>query len=187
MTDTSIILSIKNGSTPGYEMLMKKHYGSLLYFLYRMVNNYIDAEDLTMIAFEKAFEKLEKYNGSCKFKTWLYTIAKYTAIDFLREKEIRVNPTITLDMCMHEPDKDTPYDRLIHAENVDIIYECIDRLKEKRREIIRLHSEGYKDQEIAELTGCTHLGIRTKLNRARNQLKSLLYEKNNPVINYCIA
>ena len=187
MTDTAIILSIKEGNSKGYTMLVKRHKSRLFYYIFGMVRNTMDAEDLTMIAFEKAFEKLEKYNGSCKFKTWLYTIAKYTAIDFLREKEIRVNPTITLDMCMHEPDKDTPYDRLIHAENVDIIYECIDRLKEKRREIIRLHSEGYKDQEIAELTGCTHLGIRTKLNRARNQLKSLLYEKNNPVINYCIA
>jgi len=121
MTDTAIISAIKEGNSKGYTMLVKRHKSRLYYFINGMVWNTMDAEDLTMISFQKAFDKLEKYNGKCKFRTWLYTIAKYSAIDFLREKETRVNPTITLDMCMHEPDKDTPYDRLIHAENVGMI------------------------------------------------------------------
>ena len=188
MTDTAIISSIKEGNSKGYSALVKRHKSGLQFFINGMVWNVLDAEDLTMITFQKAFSRIGKWNGKCKFSTWLYSIARNTVIDFIRTNEKRlisgedVSRFIALqDECW------TPEEQIMHAENVKIIEGCIEKLSPKRRELMNLHIDGNKDEMIAEILNISHLAVRTKLNRTRNQLKSLLYEKNNPVINYCIA
>jgi len=176
MTDTSIILSIKNGSTPGYEMLMKKHYGSLLYFLYRMVNNYIDAEDLTLETFTKAFSKLDSYTPSNEFSTWLYRIAKNTAIDYLRTKDKRPNDIIEVENLKLVSDYRAPEEELISSESIELIEKSIEQLSPKARKVMKLHVDGYSDEEITEETGLMHGAVRSLLCRARKQLKDSLYE-----------
>lgn len=188
MTDTAIISAIKEGNNRGYSMLVKRHKSRLYYFINGMVWNTMDAEDLTMISFEKAFSRLHRWNGKCKFSTWLYSIARNTVIDFIRLNEKRSigGEDVSKYIALHDEGY-TPEERLMHAENVRIIEEYIERLPKEKKELIYLHIDGYKDEQIADMLHITHLAVRTKLNRTRNQLKNLLYEKDNPVINYCIA
>lgn len=170
-------------------MLVKRYNSRLYFFVFGMVRNTMDAEDLTMIAFEKAFSRIHTWKqDTCKFSTWLFSIARNTVIDFIRTNEKRlisgedVSRFIALqDECW------TPEEQIMHAENVKIIEGCIEKLSPKRRELMNLHIDGNKDEMIAEILNISHLAVRTKLNRTRNKLKSLLYEENIPVINYCIA
>lgn len=189
MTDTAIISAIKEGNSKGYSMLMKRHKSILQFFVFGMVHNTQDAEDLTMIAFQKAFSRVDTWRqDSCKFSTWLFSIARNTVIDFIRSNEKRLIGGEDVSRYIALKDESwTPEERLMHDETIKIIEGCIERLPKKRREIIALHIEGNKDEKIAEILGITHLAVRTKLNRTRNQLKTLLYEENIPVINYCIA
>jgi len=188
MTDNVIIQAIIKGDAKGYSVLLKRYRSRLFFFINGMVFDKMEAEDLMMITFEKAFRKLDKYNGKCKFSTWLYTIAKNTVKDFIISRAKRINDFADVDNYKRIADKVyNPEERLLHIEIVTVINECIDRLPIKRRQIIYLHADGNKDEDIAGMLGITHLAVRTKLNRSRNQLKSLLYEENNPVINYCIA
>lgn len=188
MTDTAIISQIKEGKSKGYTMLVKRHKSRLYFFVYGMVRNSMDAEDLTMIAFEKAFEKLNKWSDTCMFSTWLFTIARNTVIDFIRSNESRLTggEDVSKYVALHD-ESWTPEEQLTQNENVRIIEGCIEKLSEKRKELITLHIEGNKDEQIADILHITYPAVRSKLNRTRNQLKSLLYEENNPVINYCIA
>lgn len=189
MTDTAIISSIKEGNSKGYSALVKRHKSRLYFFVFGMVRNTMDAEDLTMIAFEKAFLKLDTWKeDTCKFSTWLYSIARNTVIDFIRSngKKLLGGEDVSKYIALHDEDY-TPEEKLMHAENVKIIEGCIEKLSRKRRELITLHIDGNKDEKIAEMLNTTHLAVRTKLNRVRNQLKSLLYEENNSFINCLIA
>lgn len=189
MTDTAIISEIKGGNSKGYSMLVKRHKSRLYFFVYGMVRNSMDAEDLTMIAFQKAFSRLHTWKqDNCKFSTWLFSIARNTVIDFIRMKEKKLlgGEDVSRYIELHDEGY-TPEERLFHGENAQLIVSCINRLPKKNRELIYLHIDGYKDEQIADIMNITHLAVRTKLCRTRNQLKSLLYEKNNPVINYCIA
>jgi RNA polymerase sigma-70 factor (ECF subfamily) len=189
MTDTAIISTIIEGNSKGYSMLIKRHKSRLYYFVFGMVHNTMDAEDLTMIAFEKAFSKLNKWNkDSCKFSTWLYSIARNTVIDFIRSNESRLigGEDVSKYTALHD-ECYTPEEKLMHAENVKIIEERIDGLSKKRRELIKLHIEGHKDEDIAKMLGVSHVAVRAKLNRTREQLKQLLYEENIPFISHCIA
>jgi len=142
-----------------------------------------------MIVFEKAFEKLDMYKSdSCKFSTWLFSIARNTVIDFIRSNEKRLigSEDISRYIALHD-EAYTPEEKLMHNENIRMIEECINKLPEKRKELITLHIDGNKDEDIAEILNTTHLAVRTKLNRTRNFLKNLLYEKNNSFINCLIT
>jgi RNA polymerase sigma factor (sigma-70 family) len=188
MTDTAIISAIKEGNNRGYSMLVKRHKSRLYYFVFGMVRNTMDAEDLTMITFEKAFLKLDKWNDTCKFSTWLFAIARNTVIDFIRSNESRLigGEDVSRYIALHDTGY-TPEEQFIHTENIKVVEQCIERLPKKRKELIYLHIDGNKDEQIADMLNISCLAVRTKLNHTRNQLKNLLYEKDNPVINYCIA
>jgi RNA polymerase sigma-70 factor (ECF subfamily) len=189
MTDTVIISAIKEGNSKGYTMLVKRHKSRLYYFINGMVWNTMDAEDLTMITFEKAFLKLDTWKeGSCKFSTWLFTIARNTVIDFIRSNEKRLlgGEDVSKYIALHDKSY-TPEEKFIHTENVLIIEKCIEKLSRRRKEIIMLHVDGNKDEQIAEILNKRHQAVRSLLFNTRNQLKSLLYEENNSFINCLIA
>lgn len=161
----------------------------LQFFVYGMVHNTQDAEDLTMIAFQKAFARINTWKqDTCKFSTWLFSIARNTVIDFIRSNEKRLISGEDVSRYTALRDESwTPEEQLTHDENVRLIEDCIEKLSEKRKEIIILHIEGNKDERIAEILNISHIAVRTKLNRTRNELKKYLYEKNNPFINCLIA
>ncbi len=56
-------------------------------FVYRYVGNAQDAEDVTQEAFVKVWRNLKRFDKEKSFKTWLFSIAKNTAIDFLKKKK----------------------------------------------------------------------------------------------------
>lgn len=189
MTDTAIISQIKEGNSKGYTMLVKRHKSRLYFFVYGMVRNSMDAEDLTMIAFEKAFSKLDKWNeDSCKFSTWLFSIARNTVIDFIRSNESRLigGEDVSKYIALHDQSY-TPEEQFIHTENVAIIEGCINKLSKRRREIITLHIDGNKDEQIAKILNKNYQAVRSQLFNTRNQLRNLLYEENNLFINCLIA
>ncbi len=175
MTDEIIISSILNGDSRGYSVLLKRYRSRLFFFINGMVFDKMDAEDLLMITFEKAFRKLDKYNGKCKFSTWLFTIAKNTVRDFIREKSKMIFSSESIENFIRIEDKNyNPEEKLLHSETVEKIEECIEMLPERRRRVIELHIDGNKDEDIAEITGMNHVAVRTLLFRARQQLKAAI-------------
>ena len=174
MTDTAIISAIRNGSTLGYEYLFNKYRGSIFYFIFLMVKNYTEAEDLTMETFAKVFNKLDSYSPTCEFSTWLYTIAKNTTIDFMRTKDRKPSDIIEIENLPLASDYRTPEEELISSEHVGLIEERIEQLPTKARRVVKLHVDGYSDEEISEETGLMHGAVRSLLCRARKQLKESL-------------
>jgi len=191
MTDTAIISAIRNGSTQGYKYLFDKHYGSVNYFIYRMVNNLTEAEDLTMITFEKAFEKLDIWKPKYKFSTWLFTIAKNTVIDFRIAQQVRFSGGE--DISNYHNIKDTsctPYQELLQKELQVLAEGRINKLSKKGKPVMQLHVIGYTDEEIAQKLSMMHGNVRCIIHRAKKKLEPLkkyLYEKSNPIFNRCIA
>ncbi|MCD4725582.1 MAG: sigma-70 family RNA polymerase sigma factor, partial [Bacteroidales bacterium] len=79
--------AIKQGDQRAYAALMNNYRDSLYFMLLKMTNNPIDADDLTIEAFGKAFKKLEQYTPDYAFSTWLFKIASNNCIDFMRKKK----------------------------------------------------------------------------------------------------
>ena len=76
-----------NGDEAGLIEIVRLYSDGLYLFLYQIVGNTHEAEDLTEETFAKLCLKRPKYRGEASFKTWLYTIARNLAVDRLRKEK----------------------------------------------------------------------------------------------------
>ena len=85
-----IIRATEEKDQQAFSELMDKYKDPIYFMLLKMVNNNDDAEDLTLEAFGKAFNRLNQYTPNFAFSTWLFKIATNNCIDFLRKKKKNV-------------------------------------------------------------------------------------------------
>ena len=69
--------------------LMANYKKSIYFTILKMIRDPDDAEDLTIEAFSKAFNKLDKFKKDYTFSTWLFRIATNNTIDFIRKKKLK--------------------------------------------------------------------------------------------------
>src|SRR5258708_18528094 len=74
------------GNKQAFEILVSRHLNGVYNFVYKYAHDLDQAEDITQESFVKAWKNLKKFNSKYKFKTWLFTIAKNTALDALKKK-----------------------------------------------------------------------------------------------------
>ncbi len=79
---------VLNGDSSAYEDLVKRYEKSIVNYIYRYIINYEEALDIAQEVFVKAYYALDSYNNAFRFSTWLYRIARNTAIDWLRKKQL---------------------------------------------------------------------------------------------------
>ena len=88
--DLVLVERAKLGNQAAYAELMDRYRESIYFMMLKMVKNSDDAEDLTIEAFGKAFNRIDQYSPSFAFSTWLFKIASNNCIDFIRKKRIQV-------------------------------------------------------------------------------------------------
>jgi len=148
-----------------FEELVRK-YGRMVYSVaYEVLGSEAEAREAAQEAFLKAWLKRDTFRGEAKVSTWLYTIAKRTALDHLRRLKRRRE--VPLEEAGDPP---APSD----AKRL-ILEEAIRRLPEREREAIRLfYQAGLSGREAAEVMGVSEGNFRVILYRARRRLRELL-------------
>ena len=158
------------------EELVNNHQGEIINFHFRFVGNRFDAEDLAQETFVKAYKKLDTLKDSEKAKSWLYTIARNTVIDFFRKNK---NKEVALsDALLENIAGAATVDYQSQAAKSEISREldrCIDKLVEKDRAIVRLlYYEGFSYKEMAELLHINENTLKSRLHRARKVLLEMI-------------
>ena len=139
--------------------------------------------------FLKLYHSIASFKGESSFSSWLYRIAKNTALDFLRkEKKSRNNVSLYTEnddgeeTQMEIPDNSvssSPEQTAVRNEAKDIIYSALDEISEQHKEIIVLRDiDGFSYEEIAEMLGIEYGTVKSRLFRARDALRKKLLEKN---------
>ncbi|HOB83057.1 MAG TPA: sigma-70 family RNA polymerase sigma factor [Bacteroidales bacterium] len=176
--DLILVEDAKKGNEKAFAGLMNRYRDSIYFMLLKMVNNPIDAEDLTIEAFGKAFRSIDSYTPRFAFSTWLFMIATNNCIDFIRKKQsspIPVNQdkdimdTMTVNIQSDLPD---PEEALINDQKIATLRKIVTQLKSPYREIIELRY--YKEFSYEEISAELKIPIGTvkaQLYRA----KTLLY------------
>ena len=85
--DKQLIKNYLGGDEESFSILLDRYLKYIYNFAYRLCGNKGDAEDITQDTFLKVWKKIKNYNGKNSFKTWLFTIARNTTIDYLRKKK----------------------------------------------------------------------------------------------------
>jgi RNA polymerase sigma-70 factor (ECF subfamily) len=86
-SDVQLIQAYLKGEEKAFEFLIERYFKQIYSFSFRYIGNAQDAEDITQETFIKAWRNLKKYDLGKSFKTWLFSIARNTCIDFLRKKK----------------------------------------------------------------------------------------------------
>lgn len=144
-----------------------------------------DCLDVSQEVFIKLWRAIGTYRGDCRFTTWVYRICLNACLDFLRrEQHIKTEqfPThtdkegdeITLEFA-DESSGACPERSLERNEAVRAVRSAIMRLSAEQREVVRLRDiEGYSYEEISEMLDIEIGTVKSRLNRARLNLKQML-------------
>src|SRR3974390_3593563 len=101
-TDVQLMLDVKAGDEASFELLLQRYRTPLVNFLFRMVRNREQAEDLTQEVFLRVYRAREDYVPSAKFTTWLFRIATNLALNSVRDTryhklEVSIDAPVTVD------------------------------------------------------------------------------------------
>lgn len=181
--DLLLVEKAKKGDQSAYAELMGKYRESVYFMLLKMVKNNDDADDLTIEAFGKAFNRLEQYSPNYAFSTWLFKIASNNCIDFIRKKRVHVTSmnhaysnddgeSVGMDF---EADVMDPEESIIKKQKVKLMREVVSKLKPRYRELVeKRYFEELSYEEIAEEMDLPLGTVKAQLFRAREFLANLM-------------
>jgi len=183
--DRQLIAECLNGDPTAFGVLVRRHQDRLFNTVYRMVGNAEDAQDVVQEAFLSAFQSLEGFKGDSLFFTWLYRIAVNTAISYKRKKRLALSLDIGKNgeqaIDPHDPsDQSRPGYALEQVEQGRRIQLALNRLSPEHRAVLILKDmEGQKYEAMAEILQVPIGTIRSRLHRARLELRDLLEKDEN--------
>ncbi len=169
------IAAAKRGEQRAFSWLLSEFWQEVYLFQLRRLNNEVEAEDITIQTFERAFNKISTFNENYSFSTWLITISKNIYIDDLRkqgELPLSLDSSPTPTIIDNTP---TIEDSLIREQQLDYLLNSIKQLKDPYRTAIQLRylqEKSYK--EIAEITGNSMSNVKVILLRAKKILAEIL-------------
>lgn len=182
---SQLINDALTGDQKAFSAIVGRYREQIYHFVFKMVKDRAQAEDLTQETFIKAFRALASFNSNYAFSTWLYKIAANNCIDFFRKKKLATTsidtPIQAKDGELHRdfPDyQEGPESQLISKERTNQIQFAIDSLPEKYKQAIVLrHSQDRSYEEIAEELSLPLGTVKVRIFRAREMLKAKLKEQ----------
>ena len=182
--DYRLVKAAIDGDQKAYAQLMDRYRDSIYFMLLKMVNNRDDADDLTIEAFGKAFNKLHQYTPNYAFSTWLFKIASNNCIDFIRKKKKK--QLLSLDkpiegndggeMTMDVPSGTLdPEETYIKEQKKILMHGVVEKLKPRYRTLVELrYFKEFSYEEIAQELDLPLGTVKAQLFRAREFLYNIL-------------
>lgn len=183
-SDVQLMLDVKAGDAQSFELLLHRYRTPLVNFLYRMVRNREQAEDLAQEVFLRVYRAREDYEPSAKFTTWLFRIATNLALNSVRDHryeklEISMDAPIVADAedgderMMEVADEHPDIEQhLVEEARKKMIRHAIDKLPEKQRAAVLLHKYQELDYgEISKILQCSESALKSLLFRAYETLR----------------
>jgi RNA polymerase sigma factor (sigma-70 family) len=181
--DVELVGKAKKGDQQAYGELLGRYRDAIYFMLLKMVNNPIDAEDLTIEAFGKAFKNIDQYAPNFAFSTWLFKIATNNCIDHIRKRRAsHVSLDQTVDgedslspSALIQSDVPDPETYMINQQKIKHMRKIVSRLKPRYRTLVELrYFKEYSYEEIAVELDIPIGTVKAQLFRARELLLNIL-------------
>jgi RNA polymerase sigma-70 factor (ECF subfamily) len=163
----------KAGDTRAFEHLYRRHAGRIHALVWRLGGNDAAlADDLVQEAFIRAWDKLHLFEGKSAFGTWLHRLAANVALSDRRIRVRRVARELPMDDTV---ERTAVGDRDLQVGLRMDLEQAIASLPERARTVLVLFDvEGYRHEEIADLTGMAVGSSKAQLHRARKLVRAAL-------------
>jgi RNA polymerase sigma-70 factor, ECF subfamily len=185
LSDNELVEIIRKKDQERYSEIVDRYQTKLFVYIYRLIGNKEEAEDLLQDVFVKAYKNLNSYDTSRKFSSWIYRIAHNEAVNFIKRKSLKrfisfdaiTSTKDKLDTSSEEEGADKAWLRKEVSKEVS---DAMKKLPFKYNQVLTLRY--YSDQsyeEIAEILGKPVNTVGTLINRAKKKLSEELKNLNN--------
>jgi RNA polymerase sigma-70 factor, ECF subfamily len=178
--DQRLIADCLQGRTAAFGELVRRYQDRLYNTVHRLVDNAEDAQDVVQDAFLNAYQSLASFKGDSQFFTWLYRIAVNTAISLKRKRRVVYSIRAGRgseggDEPIDPSDLSRPEHGLERSEVERRVQDALNRLSPEHRTVLVLKDmDGQKYEDMAEILGVPIGTIRSRLHRARLELREIL-------------
>jgi len=184
--DISLIQACLEHDRDAFNKLVLKYNDMVFNLCFRMMGDYDEANDCAQDAFLKVYHNLHKFKQKSAFSTWLYRIAVNTCKNSLASSHSRISKrmfrlngnssdkdkTDNIDIQDSSMSPDRLYER---SEDEKKIQDALDSLPSEFKVLVILKDiEGRSYDEISEITGIKAGTVKSRLSRARQQLRDIL-------------
>lgn len=182
-SELALVQAAKKGDLDAFSELVKRYDRNVFRIAQHITHNEEDAQDVVQDAFLKAYRNLDQFQGNSKFYTWLVRIAVNEALMRLRKR--RNDRTVSLDEDVETDEGSIPREVADWSPNPeqlygtselgDILKKTIQGLSPGFRTVFVLRDvEGMSTEETAEMLGLSVPAVKSRLLRARLQLRERL-------------
>ena len=179
--DAQLMLRVGEGDDTSFAVLLERHRGSVVHFMYRMVQNQAVSEELAQEVFLRVYRSRSTYEPTAKFTTWLFRIATHVALNSIRDgKKEKGHESLDAEtpegMERQVADRQpTMEQELIHEVRLREVRQAIEALPAKQRAAVLMHKyEGLDYTQIAGALRCSESAIKSLLFRAYESLRGRL-------------
>ena len=163
----------ETGDNSGLAEIIREYRDGLVFYLNSIVGDIHTAEELAEDTFVLLGTKNPRDKGNGSFKTWLYTIGRNIAINYLKKKS-RKNE-VSIDNCGELVSQDNVEEAYIKEERKIVLHRCIGKLKPEYRQILWLvYFEDFSLKQVAAVMKISLHNAETLVYRARKALKTQL-------------
>lgn len=183
-SDEELMRRLQDGEAAALAPLMQRWEGPVKRFIFRIVGNTAEAEDLAQEVFVRVYTKRDTYRVGGRFSTWCFSIAANQAKNRLRWWRRR--PALSLNAWTEEGGDAVDESRAgasaahlaLRREQVAAVQQAVAGLPlELRTALVLFEYEGQSMTDIAEALGCTAKAVENRLYRARLRLRQQLLDR----------
>ena len=187
--DVGLVQRFNSGDDAAFVQIMERYRAKIFTVTLGLLRNHADAEEITQDTFIRAHRGLARFRGDSSLATWLYRIAVNLARNrywyFFRRRR---QDSLSLDCALSEDNTGTfsdlvadvsqdPAQEAATGEFTKLINACMDKLDSRHREILTLRNVLNRSyEEIAQALGINVGTVKSRIARARENLRTLLAE-----------
>lgn len=164
----------RDGDDSGLTDIIREYRDGLIFYLNSIVGDIVVAEELAEDTFVLLGTKKPRDKGKSSFKTWLYTIGRNIALNYLK-KSSKKNEVYIDDCVEFASNEATPETSYIKDEQKIMLHSAMQKLKPEYRQILWLiYFENFSNKEAAMVMKKSVHNVETLVYRARKSLKTQL-------------
>lgn len=171
-SDEALAALAGHGDVESFVALYRRHLGPVYSYLYARTGNRQDAEDVTTLAFERAWQALPGYRPTGSFKGWLFTVA-YRAYADYRRKHAPAPSTVGIEdgYSVADPTQG-PEELALVSEQLQRVLQIIKELNQEQQEAICLRFLAeLRYSEIAQVMGKSEAAVKMTAYRALEEIR----------------
>ncbi|MCX6829021.1 MAG: RNA polymerase sigma factor [candidate division Zixibacteria bacterium] len=179
-----LVHDFTKGDHEAFTELVRRYKKKVYSLAFRMLENHLDADEVTQETFVRIYEKRNQLRSADFFSSFILRIATNYAIDLIRKRQKRfvsveddeeMVPSVQVQLA----DKIVAPDRALENEELsEVINRAISLLPPRQKITVILHDvEGYTMEEVAVALDCPEATVRSNLHIARLKLRKWLAKK----------